>query len=55
MVKAKLEAVQSGIATFEEEFLSYIVLPSGRTVAEEAMPAIDEMYKTGSTVPLLTM
>lgn len=55
MVKAKLEAVQSGIATFEEEFLSYIVLPSGKTVAEETLPAIEEIYKTGKIVPLLTM
>lgn len=33
-IKAKLEIVQSGIATFEEEFLSHIVTDSGQTVYE---------------------
>jgi hypothetical protein len=30
VVKAKLEAVQSGIATFEDEFLAYTMLPERR-------------------------
>lgn len=34
VIKAKLEAVRSGICTFEEEFLAHIVLPSGKTVGE---------------------
>jgi len=29
VIKAKLEAVASGICTFEEEFLAHIVLPGG--------------------------
>src|SRR5687767_7806360 len=29
VVKAKLEAVESGISEFEEEFLAHIVLPDG--------------------------
>ena len=32
VVRAKLEAVESGLAIFDEEFLSYIVTASGRTV-----------------------
>src|SRR5690349_11731454 len=28
-IKAKLEMVESGITTFEDEFLAHIVLPSG--------------------------
>src|SRR5699024_6116634 len=35
LVKAKLEAVESGIVEFETEFLAQTVLPSGRTVEEE--------------------
>lgn len=54
VIKAKLEAVESHIATFEEEFLPYIVLPNGKTVAEETLPAIEEIYKTGKEIPLLT-
>ncbi len=52
-VKAKLEAVQSGIATIDDEFMSYIVLPGGKTVGEEAKPMIDHMYKSGKAFPLL--
>lgn len=37
VVKAKLEAVQSGISVFEQEFLGYIVVPAtGRTIYEHA-------------------
>lgn len=52
MVKAKLEAVASGIVTFEEEFLPHTVLPSGRTVAQEIMPAVESAYATGAVTPL---
>lgn len=54
VVKAKLEAVESGITTFEDEFLAHIVLPNGQTVGEQAVPRIREAYATGGTVPLLT-
>lgn len=37
-IKAKLEAVEAGITTFEHEFMAHIVLPSGLTVAETIMP-----------------
>jgi hypothetical protein len=52
VVKAKLEAVSAGIATFEEEFLAYLVLPDGRTVGAHALPAVERAYATGH-VPLL--
>src|SRR6185312_8064626 len=32
VIKAKLEAVESGITVFEDEFLAHIVLPYGKTV-----------------------
>jgi len=47
VVKAKLEAVESGIATFEDEFLAYIMLPEGQTVGEWMSPQLDEVYKDG--------
>jgi hypothetical protein len=46
-VKAKLEAVEVGIATFDDEFAAYIVLPNGRTVGEWLTPQIEEAYETG--------
>ncbi len=52
-IKAKLETVETGITQFEKEFLAHIVLPSGRTVAEETIPAIEEAYRTGKAVALL--
>lgn len=50
VVKAKLEAVQAGIVTFEEEFLAHILLPSGETVGEWAQPQLDEVYEL-NTMP----
>jgi hypothetical protein len=52
-IKAKLEAVESGIATFEEEFLAYVVMPDGKTVAEHVLPNVERAYLTGSMPPLL--
>jgi hypothetical protein len=40
-IKAKLEVVSSGIATFEEEFLAHIVLPGGETVGQHVLPKLD--------------
>lgn len=54
LVKAKLVGVQDGIAAFEQEFMPYMVLPNGRTVAEEALPMIEEVYSSGKMIPLLT-
>ncbi|WP_022886395.1 hypothetical protein [Glaciibacter superstes] len=55
MVKAKLEAVDSGIVTFEQEFLAHTVLPNGRTVFEETAPAIERAYVEGHMRPLMEL
>lgn len=47
-VKAKFEVVESGIATFEEEFLPYILMPNGQTVAQMALPTVRESYESGT-------
>jgi hypothetical protein len=52
-VKAKLEAVQSGIVGFEDEFMAHIVMPDGKTMAEHARPMIDAAYLTGKVAALL--
>lgn len=51
-IKAKLEVVASGIATFEEEFMAHILLPDGSTVSQWMAPQIDEAYKSGN-MPLM--
>ena len=53
VVKAKLEAVESGVATFEQEFLPYTLLPDGRTAGEWALPQIEKAYEIGKMPPLL--
>lgn len=53
VIKAKLEAVESGIVTFEDEFAMHMVLPGGRTVAEHVLPAIETAYATGRVPALL--
>ena len=53
LVKAKLEAVDAGIATFEEAFFSDIVLPDGRTVYETAREPLALAYSSGKSVPML--
>lgn len=46
-IKAKLEAVESGISEFEDEFAMWVVLPDGSTVKDHIKPAIAEAYATG--------
>lgn len=53
VIKAKLEAVESGISEFEEEFLAHIVLPGGQTVGQWILPQVDRAYVTGTMPPLL--
>lgn len=53
VIKAKLEAVASDIATFEEEFLAHIVLPNNRTVGQWMLPQVQAAYKTGKMPKLL--
>lgn len=44
VVKAKLEAVEAGISTFEEEFLAHIMLPDGSTVGPWMAPQLEVAY-----------
>ena len=51
VIKAKLEAVESGIATFEDEFLAHVLLPNQQTVAEYIGPTVARIYQTGRMPP----
>lgn len=53
VIKAKLEAVESGISVFEDEFMANIVMPNGRTVSEEIRPMIAHAYETREMPKLL--
>ncbi len=53
IIKAKLEAVESGITVFDEEFMAHIVLPNSQTVGEYMIPQIDRAYLENKMPPLL--
>ena len=48
VIKAKLEAVEAGISTVEDEFLAATLLPGGATVSSWLQPQIEQAYKTGT-------
>jgi len=53
VIKAKLEAVESGITTFEDEFMANIVMPGGKTVSEMVRPEIAQAYESGKPLQLM--
>lgn len=52
-VKAKLEAVTTGITTFEAEFLAHFVMPNGQTLGQVAIPQLEQASKEGRMPQLL--
>jgi hypothetical protein len=54
VIKAKLEAVETGISTLEAEFLSHMVLPNGLTFGEWAVPQLTEINEHHKMPALLT-
>lgn len=54
-VKAKLEVVDVGISTFEDEFLAHVVLPDNSTVGQWLGPQIAAAYETGTMPPMLAL
>jgi hypothetical protein len=54
-IKANLETVESGICEFETVFMPYMVLPNGKTVAENILPEIARAYETGKMPKLLSV
>lgn len=53
VIKAKLEAVESGISTVEDEFLAHIALPDGRTVSDWLGPQLAAVYARQAMPALL--
>ena len=54
IIKAKLEAVESGITTFDIEFMAHTIAPGGKVFHEVALPQIEQAYQTGHMPPLLS-
>ena len=49
VLKAKLEAIENNISTFDSEFLSHIIVPgTNRTVGEYIAPQLAAAYEKGS-------
>lgn len=53
VIKAKLEAVEAGIVSFEDEFLAHTVLPSGETVSDWMQPQIEHAIANGTMPAML--
>jgi hypothetical protein len=53
LIKGKLESIEGNVGMFEQEFLSYIVLPNGETVGEWFAPQLEAAYKSGRMPPML--
>lgn len=54
-IKAKLEAVDTGISTIETEFLPFMVMPDRRTVGEHLLPQIHQLVAGGRMPNLLAL
>lgn len=51
VAKAKLEAVASGISTFEEEFIGWVVMANGQTIAKQFAPQLASMDRVPLMLP----
>lgn len=54
-IKAKLEAVETGISTIEREFMPFIVMPDGRVLAEHVTPKLEAFAESGEMPQLLAL
>lgn len=53
VIKAKLEAVESGVETFEQAFLANVVLANGETVHDRIAAPIAAEYETNAVHSML--
>lgn len=53
VIKAKLEAVETGISTIEHEFLANVVLPNGETIGSKMVPKVKEIAESGQLPKLI--
>lgn len=53
VIKGKIELIETGAVTFEDEFLPYTMLPNGSTVGEWVAPQMDHVVQTGQMPSML--
>lgn len=53
VLKAKLEAVEVGITTFETEFLPHVMMPGGQTIAQVLVPRLEQLSSQGGLLKML--
>jgi hypothetical protein len=53
IIKAKVETIELGASTLDQEFGMSYVLPDGTTVAENVLPRLQEAFATGRVPALL--
>lgn len=53
VIKAKLEAVESGITSFQDEFLAHTVLPNGKTLGSWIAPQLADAFTLKKMPPML--
>jgi len=53
IIKAKIEAIETGISTVEREFLADVMLADGSTFGQWAAPQLEQIYDSGKMPPLL--
>lgn len=53
VIKAKLEAIESEVSTFETEFMPHFVMPDDKTIAEHVLPRLEAIYRDGKARTLL--
>jgi len=53
-IKAKLEAIECGISTIEEEFMAFVIMPDGLPLSSHILPKLQTMVKTGKMPKLLS-
>ncbi|MBN2560271.1 MAG: hypothetical protein JXQ75_05010 [Phycisphaerae bacterium] len=51
-IKAKLEAVETGISTIEVEFMPFIVLGNGETLGQQLLPKLEVAASEGRVLSL---
>lgn len=52
-IKAKLEAIESGISTFEQEFLAWVLTAQRRKLGDVIIEKLDHLIDTGNVTALL--
>ncbi len=52
-IKGQMTAVEAGIKSFEAAFIGDILLPDGKTVAEWAVPQLEQTYASAEMPPML--